>query len=72
MTKPNWARELKLCEMLLDRDDRNCKYCNLVIFLVHGWNYRRFIAKNAPTTLQQEFDFTTKKIEKNFSNYSGT
>ena len=37
---------------------------------VHCWDYRRFVVKNAEISTQEEFDFTTKKISENFSNYS--
>ncbi len=40
------------------------------IFSVHCWDYRRYAASKAQATLQDEFDFTTKKIGDNFSNYS--
>jgi geranylgeranyl transferase type-2 subunit alpha len=56
----DWFRELKLCGKLLDLDERN----------FHCWNYRRYVSKQAKLSLQDEFDFTTKKIEDNFSNYS--
>jgi len=56
----DWMRELKLCGKLLEADERN----------FHCWNYRRYAAKMASTTLKDELDFTTKKIEQNFSNYS--
>jgi len=56
----DWIRELGLCTQLLAKDDRN----------FHCWNYRRYVAKNASVSLSKEFDFTTKKIEENFSNYS--
>jgi len=36
----------------------------------HCWNYRRFIIKSADISPQQEMQFTTMKIEENFSNYS--
>ena len=48
-------------------------YSDLGIFLfltVHCWDYRRFVVKNAEISSQEEFDFTTKKISENFSNYS--
>jgi len=58
--KVDWPRELKLCGKLLALDERN----------FHCWNYRRYASKQANSTLKEEFDFTTKKIEDNFSNYS--
>jgi len=56
----NWKRELELCAKLLAVDSRN----------FHCWNYRRFVATHAKVTLEEEFKFTTEKIEENFSNYS--
>lgn len=48
--------------------------------VVHGWNYRRYVvchlkqvAQSEEKILminQQEYDFTTKKINQSFSNYS--
>lgn len=43
-------------------------YC--VFLLVHGWNYRIWLAKWASLSVIDEFDFTTRKIYENFSNYS--
>ncbi|KYQ96815.1 protein geranylgeranyltransferase type II [Tieghemostelium lacteum] len=60
LDKCDWERELKLCSKLLDLDLRN----------FHCWSYRRFILKHSGIPLTQEFDYTTKKIEQNFSNYS--
>lgn len=54
------ARELALCAQLLAADDRN----------FHCWSYRRHVAALARQTADQELDFTTAKIEENFSNYS--
>ena len=54
------ARELGLCVQLLAVDDRN----------FHCWSYRRFVAALAARTADQELDFTTEKINENFSNYS--
>ena len=54
------ARELGLCAQLLAADDRN----------FHCWSYRRYVAALAGRTADQELDFTTEKINENFSNYS--
>jgi len=54
------ARDIKLCGKLLQMDDRN----------FHCWNYRRFIVGLAKRTARDEVDFTTEKINANFSNYS--
>jgi len=58
--KADWKMELKLCGKMLDLDERN----------FHCWCYRRFAAKMANESISEEFKFTTKKIEDNFSNYS--
>jgi Protein prenyltransferase alpha subunit repeat len=72
-------------ERMLEMDARNCKgepylskaFYLLILFAVHGWDYRRFvIGKMAPSAgdrrkiAKQEVDFTTTKIQQNFSNYS--
>lgn len=44
--------------------------CSLFITLVHGWNYRIWLADWAEVSIIDEFDFTTLKIYQNFSNYS--
>ena len=43
--------------------------CMLTV-LVHCWNYRRHVSSKANKSWNEEFNFTTKKIEDNFSNYS--
>ncbi|KAJ3339718.1 hypothetical protein HDU93_007834 [Gonapodya sp. JEL0774] len=60
-------RDLKLVEAMLDLDSRN----------FHGWDYRRYlVAFRAPGITdgvshpKKEFEYTTKKINQNFSNYS--
>jgi len=55
----NWAHEIGLCNQLLKYDDRN----------FHCWNYRRFVSSHL-VSVKDEFDFTTQKIEANFSSYS--
>lgn len=52
--------EIKLCSKLLDLDSRN----------FHCWNYRWFLFQTFDVSVQDEFNFTTQMIYKNFSNYS--
>lgn len=50
------------------------------MFLVHGWNYRRYVVKKLKAIatneqeeaaiIKNEYNFTTKKIYDNFSNFS--
>jgi geranylgeranyl transferase type-2 subunit alpha len=56
----NVEKELRLCDALLNQDERN----------FHCWNYRRLVARHAQRTPEEELSFTMQKIEQNFSNYS--
>jgi len=56
----HFKRELKLCSILLDADQRN----------FHCWAYRDFVVQKAGVSPSDEFNFTTEKINKDFSNYS--
>lgn len=62
---PDWKRELGLVSKMLELDPRN----------FHGWHYRRYVVKNleqslGKSMLESEFEYTTKKINANFSNFS--
>ncbi|RHZ83245.1 hypothetical protein Glove_99g311 [Diversispora epigaea] len=63
---PDWHNELALVDKMLDMDSRN----------FHGWDYRRYVISkltmhgDLKSLIQNEFDFTTTKINQNFSNYS--
>lgn len=62
----SWDREMALVEKLLEKDPRN----------FHGWGYRHWLvqreadASKSPKAYGDMFDFTTQKINKNFSNFS--
>ncbi|KAF9196928.1 hypothetical protein BGZ50_004515 [Haplosporangium sp. Z 11] len=71
MSQPRWDKELAMVCKFLELDARN----------FHGWDYRRYITrqldlqdKGAQDKIleraQSEFEFTTTKIQQNFSNYS--
>ncbi|TPX32726.1 hypothetical protein SmJEL517_g04199 [Synchytrium microbalum] len=62
MPRPNWGRECDLLDAMLNLDSRN----------FHGWDYRRYVmqASGGIRSPQEEFKYTSKKIEQNFSNYS--
>ena len=60
-----WAEELGLVGKMLNRDSRN----------FHGWGYRRTVVDNierlkSTSMAKDEFDYTTKMIGINLSNFS--
>uniref|UniRef100_I3J433 Geranylgeranyl transferase type-2 subunit alpha n=1 Tax=Oreochromis niloticus TaxID=8128 RepID=I3J433_ORENI len=60
LPRPDWARELTLCDRCLSLDDRN----------FHCWDYRRMVVKMSGVPVDQELAFTDRLIGSNFSNYS--
>lgn len=60
MSPSEYDLEILLCNMFLAKDERN----------FHCWDYRNYISDIAKTDLESEFDFTTDKINSNFSNFS--
>nr|XP_002128835.1 geranylgeranyl transferase type-2 subunit alpha [Ciona intestinalis] len=60
MSDPDWKKELQLCDLFLQFDDRN----------FHCWDYRRFVVQHSAVLPGEEIQFTHKLIENNFSNYS--
>lgn len=52
--------ELELCRLFLQQDHRN----------FHCWNYRRAIFHRSGFLSELELDYSTEKIQENFSNYS--
>jgi len=61
----NWEAELGIVSKLLTMDSRN----------FHGWHYRRIVIQQLEEVTDKsfalkEFDYTTEKINKDFSNFS--
>src|SRR5204862_3239927 len=67
MARRLWEEDLKLVSMMLVKDSRN----------FHGWRYRRIIiaelespALDGTSMVESEFEYTTKMIKSNLSNFS--
>lgn len=56
----NLPKELSLCDKLLELDERN----------FHCWNYRRHICHLANISDKEQLEFSSVKVQQNFSNYS--
>ncbi|KAJ8926746.1 hypothetical protein NQ314_020863 [Rhamnusium bicolor] len=58
--KPNWENEFSLCTKYSRMDDRN----------FHVWDFRRLLINKIGITLSEELQFSTERLNANFSNYS--
>ncbi|CDW54019.1 Geranylgeranyl transferase type-2 subunit alpha [Trichuris trichiura] len=60
MQSPDFASEFALIDSALQEDDRN----------FHCWDYRRLICSLAKRPPEEELEFSEKKVNDNFSNFS--